>query len=277
MTKPTSDYATAVAAASADCRSLAEALSKRLSLPLARIDETGWDLQLVAAPTGLQLRQPGKGAPGPVWVDFVGGRAAHRRIFGGGRGQPLARAAGLKGGRTPRVLDATAGLGRDAFVFASLGCRVEMIERSPIIAALLQDGIDRAFDNDQTRSIARRMELQCSDSIEYLNELSPADAPDIIYMDPMYPQREKSALVKKEMILFRRLVGDDADSSTLLEAAREHAIYRVVVKRPAGSCRLGGAAPSMSISSTNTRYDVYVNRGFGEWRSGRDSNPRPPA
>jgi len=259
-----SDYATVVAATSADCRSLAEALSKRLSLPLVRIDETGWDLQLVVTPTGLQLRQPGKGAPGPVLVDFVGGRAAHRRIFGGGRGQPLARAAGLKGGRTPRVLDATAGLGRDAFVLASLGCRVEMIERSPIIAVLLQDGIDRAFDNDQTRNIARRMELHCSDAIEYLNELSPEETPDVIYMDPMYPQREKSASVKKEMKLFRRLVGDDVDSSTLLEAARKRAVYRVVVKRPSGSCGLGGVAPSMSISSTNTRYDVYVNRGFGK-------------
>ncbi|WP_445775347.1 class I SAM-dependent methyltransferase, partial [Shewanella sp.] len=62
-------------------------------------------------------------------VDFVSGAVAHRRKFGGGRGQSIAKAVGLKQGVTPTVVDGTAGLGRDAFVLASLGCKVIMVER----------------------------------------------------------------------------------------------------------------------------------------------------
>src|SRR5690606_8938845 len=99
---------------------------------------------LVLTGERLELRQDGLNAPGPVFVDFIGGAVGHRRRFGGGRGQPLAKAVGLKGGENPRVLDATAGLGRDAFVLACLGSVVTLVERSPVVAALLEDGLLRA-------------------------------------------------------------------------------------------------------------------------------------
>ncbi len=241
----------------------AVALARRLKLPMTGPAVDGFEMLLVVTLSGLQLRQTGKGAPGPVRVDFVQGRTGHRGHSGEGRGQPLARAVGLRKGRSPRVLDATAGLGRDAFVLASLGCRVLLLERSPVAAALLADGIDRAFGDPKTRPIVRLMQLRCEDAIGYMQRLPEAACPDVVYLDPMYPHRTKTALVKKEMRIFRRLVGDDADSRDLLTAARKCARFRVVVKRPARSARLAGALPDIEIKSPNTRYDVYVNRGYG--------------
>src|SRR5688572_20080391 len=92
----------------------------------------------------LSLIPTGKNAPGPIYADFLTGAAAHRRLHGGGRGQPIARAIGLKPGvKPPSVIDATAGLGRDAFVLACLGCEVTLLERSPTVAALLRDALER--------------------------------------------------------------------------------------------------------------------------------------
>jgi len=240
-----------------------EPLAARLGVAVCAPDATDAQLQLVQTPERLELRQTGKRAPGPVYVDFVSGKAAHRRRFGGGRGQPLAKAVGLKKGVTPRVLDGTAGLGRDAFVLAALGCEVILVERSSIIAALLSDGLQRAIGHPEVEAIARRMQWVHADAIAYLRSLSGAQRPDVVYLDPMYPHRDKSALVKKEMRLFREIVGDDPDTAELLAAARYCAIARVVVKRPARAEFLGGQPPSFSINSPNTRYDIYVNRGLG--------------
>ncbi|MEW8013795.1 MAG: class I SAM-dependent methyltransferase [Candidatus Sedimenticola endophacoides] len=233
-------------------------LAEELGVQVCAPGQSDARLLLVRGPGRLELRQGGRGAPGPVYVDFVSGRAAHRRRFGGGRGQPLARAAGLKGGATPRVLDATAGLGRDAFVLATLGCEVELVERSVVVAALLADGLRRAAEDPEVGVIARRMRLVRGDAIEYLRHPTGGVAPDVVYLDPMYPERDKSALVKKEMRLFRQLVGDDHDTDELLRAARARARARVVVKRPARVGFAGAAEPAYSISSPNTRYDVYL-------------------
>lgn len=237
----------------------AQGLAHELGLPL--VDdvttlESGMLLQY--GDLGLALCQVGNAAPGPVRVDLVSGRAAHRRRFGGGRGQPLARAVGLKQGRTPSVLDMTAGLGRDAFVLASLGCEVEMIERSPVIHALLRDGLRRALQDPETAPIAARMRLQRQDGLALTGNLTGPFQPQVVYLDPMYPHRRKSAQVKKEMRLFQQLVGEDADSAGLLAVARKLAGQRVVVKRPASAKPLAGCNPAFSISSPNTRYDVYL-------------------
>jgi len=252
----------ALAAGRPELKKELESLSRRLNLPLAATDDCDTDLLLVLTPERLELRQNGVTGQGPVYVDFVSGRSAHRRRFGGGRGQPLARAIGLKGGRMPVVLDATAGLGRDAFVLASLGCELVMLERSSVIAALLQNGLERALADEQTASVARRMQLHYGDAADYLAELDNLQRPDVIYMDPMYPHRDKRALVKKEMRVFRQLVGEDTDSAALLSAARQYARHRVVVKRPVTADSVGGDVPTMVIKSPNTRYDVYVNSGF---------------
>jgi 16S rRNA (guanine1516-N2)-methyltransferase len=230
----------------------AHLMAARLSLPL--IDE-GVAKSLLTLQNGvLQISQLGKRAPGPVFIDFVSGKSAHRRQFGGGRGQPLARALGLKGNKVPTVIDATAGLGRDAFVVASLGCQVTLIERSPVIAALLEDGLRRAMDDEETAEIASRMQLFQGDAAQLILE---QPHPDVIYLDPMYPESGKKAQVKKEMQLFRLLVGPDLDSEALLEVALTHAIKRVVVKRPAKAVPLEGPQPSANVSSPNTRYDLY--------------------
>jgi len=196
---------------------------------------------------------------GGIKVDLVEGASAHRRKFGGGRGQDIAKAVGLKHGFTPHVLDATAGLGRDAFVLASLGCQVTLMERMPVVAALLEDGLNRAKINSDVGDIANRMQLVHASSIE---QMDLAEQVDVIYLDPMYPHREKSAAVKKEMRVFQSLVGEDLDADALLSPALELAQYRVVVKRPSYAENLADKKPSTLIKMKKNRFDIYVNQGI---------------
>ncbi|MEK8088458.1 class I SAM-dependent methyltransferase [Thermithiobacillus plumbiphilus] len=218
------------------------------------------DIVLLLTPERLQLQQLGPDAPGPVFVDFAGGRLDFRRRHGGGVSQPLARAVGLKGGERPLVLDATAGLGRDAFVLASLGCRITLLERQAAIAALLADGLERAAAVPELAGIVAQMTLRMGEGAALMQVVSEAEPPDTIYLDPMYPPRNKHALVKKEMQLLHRVVGQDLDAASLLEQALHSARKRVVVKRPRLAEPLSGPTPTFSIDSPNTRYDVYLRR-----------------
>ena len=196
---------------------------------------------------------------GPVYVDFIGGGLGYRRRHGGGRKQPLAKAIGLKPGARPTVLDATAGLGRDAFVLACLGCHVQMVERSPVVAALLHDGLRRAQQDAEIGPLIKeRLQLIHHDAQQWLSQLPSTQRPDVIYLDPMYPHRQKSALVKKEMRLFRAVVGDDLDAPSLLKTALACARRRVVVKRPKLAPALDDRQPTYCIKSENTRFDVYI-------------------
>jgi len=250
----------AVAAELSTLASVAATLALELRLPLA-IDSSSTPFTHLLVLTGerLELRELGPNAPGPVYADFVAGAAVHRRRFGGGRHQPLARAVGLKSGVRPTVLDATAGLGRDAFVLACLGCTVQLVERSPIIAALLRDGLRRAAQDPEIGSlVATHMRLTVADGRKFLGELGNDQRPDVIYLDPMYPRGEKSALPGKELRLLRRLAGADDDAPELLAAALAHARRRVVVKRPRRAPSLTGPAPTMQITAPNTRFDVYL-------------------
>lgn len=212
-------------------------------------------------PAGLALQMTGKGAPGPVIVDFSGGKAAFRRLHGGGRGQLVAKAVGLsRGRRLPSILDATAGLGQDAFVLATLGCEVHLLERSPVVHALLEDGLRRAAEDAELAPIVARMRLQPADSADYLAH--DEDIADVVYLDPMFPHRDQSALVKKEMRVFRDLVGDDLDADRLLPAALQAARCRVVVKRPRKAPPLAGPAPSHTLEGKSSRYDLYTLRAL---------------
>ena len=236
----------------------AVALATDLALPLAADLPILPTHLLILTEQRLELRQLEADAPGPVYVDFIVGTAAHRRQFGGGRGQPLARAVGLKGGAMPTVIDATAGLGQDAFVLASLGCRVQMVERSPIITALLRDGLQRAAQDPEIGSWVReRLSLCQADGREYLRSLREDQRPEVVYLDPMYPHRRKTALAGKEMRLLRQLVGDDQDTAELLAAALACARRRVVVKRPRLAPTLAGPAPHGQIITPKTRFDLY--------------------
>lgn len=242
----------------------AERLGRRMDLPLSepiesgRFSENGRYL-LVLTCERLELRLTGPDALGPVFVDFTSGPVRYRREHGGGRKQPLARAVGLKHGLTPNVLDATAGLGRDAFVLACLGCRVQLIERSSILTALLEDGLRRAAaDSNIKLIIIDRMALIRDDSIEFIKRIKPKKRPDVIYLDPMYPARTKSALVKKEMRILRAVAGEDRDAPLLLEAAIKKALKRVVVKRPSRAPAISGPPPTLEIKGKKSRFDVYL-------------------
>lgn len=198
---------------------------------------------------------------GPVGVDFGDGAAA-RRAQGGA--ELIVKAVRGRSKLPLRVLDATAGLGRDSFVLASRGFDVIAIEREPVVAALLADGLARARTADATTAaIAARIDLHCADAIDYLASLSEAARPDVIYLDPMFPPSDKTALVKKDMRLFQQLLHDAAEAALaeaapLLQAARRAARLRVVVKRPAKAATLAGVAPDYALPGKAIRFDVYV-------------------
>lgn len=236
---------------------VAEALAGQLALPCCQPGAAEFALWLQVGAQGLSLQASGADAPGAVRVDFVAGAMAHRRQFGGGAGQMVARAVGVRGSIRPRVLDATAGLGRDAFVLAALGCKVTLIERQPVIAALLADGLQRALTaGGEVSEIAARMQLLQADAIAAMRDWQGA-TPQVIHLDPMFPHRDKSALVKKEMRLFRPLAGDDLDAPALLAAALQLASHRVAVKRPRKAPAIEGALPSAQLNGQSSRYDIY--------------------
>jgi len=215
-------------------------LAASMHLPL----DSHADFVLEHAQGRLQLRDTREGAPGPLRVDFDSVDAERRREAG--RQLPLARAIGVKGDARPRVLDATAGLGRDAYTLAALGCQVTAVERSPLIAALLRDGLERA---------ACKLRLVVGDACEFMAGLDESERPDVVSLDPMFPERRKSAAVKKEMQYMQELLGPD-DARALFEAALKCAKQRVVVKRPAHAPQL--ATPNHTLEGKTVRFDVYV-------------------
>lgn len=240
-----------------------EPLAERLGLPWA--PEAGDGLNLVML-DGLVLAGDESRYGKPLKVDFVTGQAAHRRRFGGGRGQLVAKGCGLGKATSPRVVDATAGLGRDAFVLASLGAEVLLIERHPAIFALLEDGLARARQDAETAPIVEAMTLVHADAAHDLAKILERQAfpPQVIHLDPMFPHRDKSALVKKEMRLFRDLAGDDLDAPMLLQSALAAATHRVAVKRPRKAPAIAGPAPHHVIEGKTSRYDLYVHRSLGD-------------
>lgn len=234
----------------------AHALADRLGLTVMPVDLAR--PQLVLDVSGLSLNLPETGKP--LFIDFTSGKLAHRRQFGGGRGQPLAKAIGLKAGHNPSVIDATAGLGRDAFVLATLGCQVDLLEQQPLLAALLENALQRAAEQASTAAIIQRMCLHPTNSLDYLQALPPTDYPEVIYLDPMYPVRDKTARVKKDMQILHQLVGEDQNGDALLLLALERCRKRVVVKRPSKAPELAGLRANHTLNSKNTRYDVYLSR-----------------
>ena len=232
-------------------------LARTLSLPTE--GEAEFALQLTG--DGLQLQDLAKGAGGPVRVDFVEGALAHRRQQGGGSGQMIAKAIGVQPGVRPSVLDATAGLGRDSFVFACLGCPVWMTERQPLIGALLADGLARAAQDPDVAPIVSLMRFLPGDAITQMRAWS-GEAPQVIYVDPMFPHRDKSALVKKELRVFRPVVGDDNDAPALLAAALDLATHRVVVKRPRKAPIIDGPAPAYALEGKSSRFDIYPKKAL---------------
>lgn len=223
--------------------------------------------QLQVGSSGLQLRllwaktDASVSAMSVLRVDFVSSAMTHRRYFGGGSSQMIAKAIGIRSGIRPTVLDATAGLGRDAFVLAQLGCSLRLVERHPVVAALLEDGLQRAAEDVEVAPIVARMRLSADDAITLMRDWRE-ETPQVIYLDPMFPHRKKSALVKKEMRLLRPLAGDDEDAPALLAAALALASYRVVVKRPRQAPPITGQVPGYALNGQSCRFDIYPKKSL---------------
>jgi len=228
------------------------------SLGLALVREPGGCYALRFRDGRLELLAPHPDM-GPLSVDFLNGEMAHRLRQAAHADEGLARAVGARGDPGPRVIDATGGLGRDAAVLARRGCRVTILEREPVIAALLEDGLHRGRGGMGTVAEGlHRIRLVENDARAYLASCAETEGPDVIYLDPMYPERRKSALVRKEMRIFRAIAGDDRDAEELLAAALVAARQRVVVKRPTRAPSLGGPAPSGAVRRGHTRFDIYA-------------------
>lgn len=176
----------------------------------------------------------------------------------------VVRAAKVKGVDAPRAIDATAGLGEDAFLLAAAGFSVQMYELDPVIAVLLADALRRARADARLAPVIERMSLAEGDSIEALRQL--ASAPDVVLLDPMFPARRKSALVKKKFQLLHQLERPCADEEALLQAAIDACPRKVVIKRPLKGAALAGRKPSYSLKGTSIRYDCIVVPSYGAIR-----------
>lgn len=239
------------------------ALAIKTGLSVTDDPDSGWLLQ--ASANGLHIVRPDGVS---VSVDFIKGKANRRTEESNFRKQPLARALGLNkpftagngSANAPRVIDATAGFGTDAWMMASLGCSVTLLENSAVLCALLNDAIDAALANAATARTAQNMYVIHTKAEDYFADHS-TNSVDIVYLDPMYPMARKQALVKKGMQFLHELIGPDSNGPALLNSALAIASYRVVVKRPKGADVLSGTenwnGQMTSIDSPNTRFDVY--------------------
>ena len=226
-------------------------LAETLGLPLLA-DRPAAALVVERSGGAIQLRDVRPGAPGPIRAEFLDERA--RRRLREAKRSLLARACGVKpGAPQPRVFDCTAGLGRDAFALACAGCEVVAIERSIVLALMLEDGLRRAAEGGLDEQTGR-VKLVRGDAREHLADAEGAT----IYLDPMFPERRKSAAVKKEMRYLAALLGEESDGAELFKAAAESR-RRVVVKRPLHAPRIAATPqPAHTFKGRSVRYDVYL-------------------
>ena len=189
-------------------------------------------------------------------VDFVGGAIGYRFRQGSARAHPLVKAAGSRKDRVQTVVDATAGLGRDAFLLASVGANVVMLERSREIHALLSDALARAgAASPDLADVVARMTLIHGDAKAHLPNLRP----EVVIIDPMHPPRQNSALVKQEMRLLSGIVGADEDAHELMQVALASARERVVLKWPLRAAPLlESPKPSHQFTGKTVRYEVFL-------------------
>ena len=187
---------------------------------------------------------------------FIEGPILHRVKYGKGRGQNLAKAVGMKFNKNRNIIDATAGLGYDSFILASLGAKVTLIERSQKMHTLLQNGIDEGISfGGEIEKIVNRMELLFGDSKDILPKLTP----EVIMIDTMYKDRKKTALVKNNMRLVREIVGPDSDYIELLKVALNCAKNRVVLKQPRYAEPIKEIRKcSHQILGKTIRYDIFM-------------------
>ena len=221
-------------------------------LPSEVID---YDYLLAYRDSRLLLQCTGDAQTGELCVDFSDAKL-NFRANSSIRSQNIAKALGIKSSLRPAVLDATAGLGKDAFLMASLGCKVSLLERSAVVHALLANGLARTgYYGEEIDIILGRMNLHFGDLMEFVADSKQFD---VVYLDPMFPERRKSAKVKKDMAALQQLLGHQTDGAELLDYAKLLAKKRVVVKRAKLSPHLGPGKPDIVLKGSSSRYDVYL-------------------
>lgn len=239
---------------------LTRVLSETYGLPRASMPHPEWDYYLHYREGILELcvNRPQSGSANPLSIKFDSGASLHRLKFDRKIKQPVARAVGIKRGIRPKVCDLTAGFGNDGFVLAGLGCEIVLVERCPLMWALLEDGLRRGRQSLATGDLLKsNVRLVFSDAKNFLEKSD--DSFDTLFLDPMYPKREKHALTKIKMRILRDLVGDDQDCSELLRCSLAYAKKRrVVVKRPITAPVIEGFHPSLAIKGKKHRYDIYL-------------------
>ena len=173
--------------------------------------------------------------------------------------KPADVCADMAAGRILRAVDATAGLGEDSLLLAAAGFCVTLYEKDPVIAELLEDSLRRAAEIPELKETVSRMHLIRGDSIEGMRKMD--HSPDVILLDPMFPERKKSAAVKKKFQLIHLIEKPCDNEEELFEAAVVPCPKKIIVKRPAKGSFLAGRAPGYSLKGKAVRYDVYVNPG----------------
>lgn len=231
-------------------------LATAIQYPLVQATGSEYDYYLVYSTAGLTLESTLDIKFKPLLIDFVHGKTAQRLQQATIKKEAIAKAFGLHKGKRPHILDCTAGLGRDAMLLSKLGCRVDMLERSPTIYALLADALERARAHQSTDEISRQVRLFHMDAQDYFKH-HPKCNYEAIYLDPMFPEKKKSALAQKEMQLFKNIVGGDADAKIIFNHCQQHYSDRLVVKR-ARLAPLLAKAPSYQLIGKANRFDVYL-------------------
>lgn len=197
----------------------------------------------------------------PWKIDFLSPEINYRCSQGAAFKETLAKACGVKKKQELlHILDLTAGAGQDAFLLASLGCHITMIERHPVIAALLEDALKRLYTHLDIYNLSDsiHLTLHFDDAEHYLNTLSIESSPDIILIDPMHPERKKSAAVKKTMQLFQQWVAPEEHPEHLVDLSLQHARKRVVLKWPRKAATLSYRKPDFMYEESTIRFEVYL-------------------
>jgi 16S rRNA (guanine1516-N2)-methyltransferase len=230
-------------------------------------------LTLVIRETEICLVDPLLDERAGVTINFIGGAADHRRRYGGGKSQTLAKAIGLDQTKGLDVVDATAGLAGDSFVMACLGANVLVLERNPVLSLMIAEALNTATEyaahnDDSLATIIDQMQLMHIDATVWLDQQKEASR-GVVYLDPMFPERKKKAAVKKEMQLLQSLLPTDTtlletEESELLEQARRVSRFRTVVKRPRHAPPLAGDKPGYSLEGKSTRFDIYPKRAISQ-------------
>lgn len=234
--------------------------------------------------SGLSFVDESSGAkPLTLHLDFINDKQNYSRFSHRGKNELIAKAIGMSKGYR-HVIDLTLGLAQDAWFLTELGAQVVGFERSPLVYLLVSDAQRRARTINRTKKhfllsayvnslqllqkqvekpqtltdfLGQYLNNSISDKVIDLDLWASVDwASAVLYLDPMFPEKNKTALPRKEMQIFRGWVGADADSLELLKLAMQLPVDRIVVKRPMRAEPLLDKVTHSFVGKT-VRYDLY--------------------